>query len=207
MFKRLLSLCHMDCCRLQMHFTHNLFHYTYFNLFSCMVFEDPDSTLQHPHTRPLTHTLTLTQSYTHPHTHIQMIVMNDCCFRMNEWMIVVFGHDSALLRLYWAGDNLAEWDEFCYESHTHTHTPSHRHTHTIVSTRKLLEEVARGNTPVLIQTPARGLKQQTVSFIDLPGLVLHFGKSSTVTKAIVVSSCITQALLHTAVLVAGWPRL
>ena len=27
---------------------------------------------------------------------------------MNEWMIVVLGHDSALLRLYWAGDNLGE---------------------------------------------------------------------------------------------------
>ena len=31
-------------------------------------------------------------------------------------MIGVLGHDSALLRLYWAGDNLGEWDEFCYES-------------------------------------------------------------------------------------------
>ena len=27
-------------------------------------------------------------------------------------MIGVLGHDSALLRLYWAGDNLSEWDEF-----------------------------------------------------------------------------------------------
>ena len=27
----------------------------------------------------------------------------------------VLGHDSELLRLYWAGDNLGEWDEF-YES-------------------------------------------------------------------------------------------
>ena len=32
---------------------------------------------------------------------------------MNEWMIGVIGHDSALLKLYWAGDNLGEWDEFC----------------------------------------------------------------------------------------------
>ena len=31
-------------------------------------------------------------------------------------MIGVLGHDSALLRLYWAGDNLGEWDEF-YSSH------------------------------------------------------------------------------------------
>ena len=31
-------------------------------------------------------------------------------------MIGVLGHDSAMLRLYWAGDNLGEWDEFCYES-------------------------------------------------------------------------------------------
>ena len=31
-------------------------------------------------------------------------------------MIGVLGHDSALLRLYWARDNLGEWDEFCYES-------------------------------------------------------------------------------------------
>ena len=34
--------------------------------------------------------------------------------RMNDWC---WGHDSALLiRIYWAGDNLCEWDEFCYES-------------------------------------------------------------------------------------------
>ena len=33
-----------------------------------------------------------------------------------EWMIGVLGHDSALLRLNWAGDNLGEWDECCYES-------------------------------------------------------------------------------------------
>ena len=33
----------------------------------------------------------------------------------NEWMIGVLGHNSALVRLYWAGDNLGEWDEFCYE--------------------------------------------------------------------------------------------
>ena len=31
-------------------------------------------------------------------------------------MIGVLGHDSALLRLYWAGDNLGKWGEFCYES-------------------------------------------------------------------------------------------
>ena len=30
-------------------------------------------------------------------------------------MIGVSGHDSALLRLYWAGDNLGESDEFCYD--------------------------------------------------------------------------------------------
>ena len=35
-----------------------------------------------------------------------------------RWMIGVLGHDSALLRLDWAGDNLCEWDEFCYESCT-----------------------------------------------------------------------------------------
>ena len=35
---------------------------------------------------------------------------------MNEWMNGVLCHDSALLRLYWAGDNLGEWFEFCYES-------------------------------------------------------------------------------------------
>ena len=29
-----------------------------------------------------------------------------------EWMIGVLGHDSALLRLYWAGDILGKWDEF-----------------------------------------------------------------------------------------------
>ena len=34
----------------------------------------------------------------------------------NEWMKGVLGHDSALLRLYWAGDYLGEWDEVCYES-------------------------------------------------------------------------------------------
>ena len=33
---------------------------------------------------------------------------------MNEWMIGVLGHDSA--PLYCAGDNLGEYDEFCYES-------------------------------------------------------------------------------------------
>ena len=27
----------------------------------------------------------------------------------------VLVHDSALLRLYWAGDNMGERDEFCYE--------------------------------------------------------------------------------------------
>ena len=34
---------------------------------------------------------------------------------MNECMIGVLGHDSALVRLSGAGDNLGEWDEFCYE--------------------------------------------------------------------------------------------
>ena len=34
---------------------------------------------------------------------------------LQEWMIGVLGHDSALLRLYWAGDNLGEWHECCYE--------------------------------------------------------------------------------------------
>ena len=34
----------------------------------------------------------------------------------NEWMIGILGHDSALSRLYWARDNLGEWDYFCYES-------------------------------------------------------------------------------------------
>ena len=33
----------------------------------------------------------------------------------NKWLIGVLGHDSALLRLYWAGDNLGECDEICYE--------------------------------------------------------------------------------------------
>ena len=31
-------------------------------------------------------------------------------------MIGVLGHNSALLRPYWAEDNLGEWDEFYYES-------------------------------------------------------------------------------------------
>ena len=31
-------------------------------------------------------------------------------------MNVVLGHDSELVELYWAGDNLSEWDVFCYES-------------------------------------------------------------------------------------------
>ena len=35
---------------------------------------------------------------------------------MNKWMNGVIGYDSALLQLFWAGDNLDEWDEFCYES-------------------------------------------------------------------------------------------
>ena len=30
-------------------------------------------------------------------------------------MIDVLCHDSALLRLYWDGDNLGDRDEFCYE--------------------------------------------------------------------------------------------
>ena len=34
----------------------------------------------------------------------------------SEWMNGVLGNDSALLRLYWAEDNLGQWDEFCYES-------------------------------------------------------------------------------------------
>ena len=39
------------------------------------------------------------------------------CFNScRKEMIGVLGHDSALLRLNWAGDNLGEWDEFCYES-------------------------------------------------------------------------------------------
>ena len=33
-----------------------------------------------------------------------------------ESMNGILGDDSALLRLYWAGDNLDECDEFCYES-------------------------------------------------------------------------------------------
>ena len=34
-----------------------------------------------------------------------------------EWMNGVLGHDSALVRLSWAGDNLGEWGEFWnYES-------------------------------------------------------------------------------------------
>ena len=28
----------------------------------------------------------------------------------------VLGHESALARLYWGGDNLGKQDEFCYES-------------------------------------------------------------------------------------------
>ena len=32
-----------------------------------------------------------------------------------EWMNGVLGHNSVLLRLYRAGDNLGKWDEFCYE--------------------------------------------------------------------------------------------
>ena len=36
-------------------------------------------------------------------------------WKLNE-MIGVIGHDSAL-RLYWAGDKLGEYDEFCYESY------------------------------------------------------------------------------------------
>ena len=34
-----------------------------------------------------------------------------------EWMNDCrLGQDSALLRLYWAGNNLGEWDKFCYKS-------------------------------------------------------------------------------------------
>ena len=35
---------------------------------------------------------------------------------MNEWMMGVLGHDSALLIQDWAGDNLGEWDEVWCES-------------------------------------------------------------------------------------------
>ena len=30
--------------------------------------------------------------------------------------IAVFGHDSALQGIYWAEENLGEWDECCYET-------------------------------------------------------------------------------------------
>ena len=33
-------------------------------------------------------------------------------YHYNEWMNGVLGNDSAISRLYWAGDNLGEWDEF-----------------------------------------------------------------------------------------------
>ena len=33
-----------------------------------------------------------------------------------ELMNCVLDHESALLRLYWDGDNLGEWDEVYYES-------------------------------------------------------------------------------------------
>ena len=36
--------------------------------------------------------------------------------KSNE-IIDVLGHDSALQGYTWAGDNLGEWDEFCYESY------------------------------------------------------------------------------------------
>ena len=31
---------------------------------------------------------------------------------MNDWFL---SHDSAMLRLHWAGDNMGEWDDLCYE--------------------------------------------------------------------------------------------
>ena len=34
----------------------------------------------------------------------------------DKWMNGVLGHDSALLKLYWAGDKLGKCDECCYES-------------------------------------------------------------------------------------------
>ena len=46
----------------------------------------------------------------------QITISKACQHVWNQWMIVALGHDSALLRLYWAGENLDEWDEFCYES-------------------------------------------------------------------------------------------
>ena len=35
---------------------------------------------------------------------------------MQNQMNGVLGHDSTLVRLYWAGTNLGEWDKLCYES-------------------------------------------------------------------------------------------
>ena len=33
-------------------------------------------------------------------------------YTADEWMNCVLGHESALLRLYWAADNLGKCDEF-----------------------------------------------------------------------------------------------
>ena len=41
--------------------------------------------------------------------------LNQSVERFYKQMNGVLGHDSAL-RLNWAGDNLGEWEEFCYES-------------------------------------------------------------------------------------------
>ena len=53
---------------------------------------------------------------THPFWHLAYLRYQTCWYRLSEWMKGVLGHDSALLKLYWAGDNQGEWDDFCYES-------------------------------------------------------------------------------------------
>ena len=48
-------------------------------------------------------------------THLYVLLIEvDFCY--NEWMNGILGHDYALLRLYWAGDNLGKCDEYCHES-------------------------------------------------------------------------------------------
>ena len=46
------------------------------------------------------------------HTNHRLVTIVPTIDWMNDWYLLQY---SALLRLYWAWDNLGQWDEFCYE--------------------------------------------------------------------------------------------
>ena len=68
-------------------------------------------------------------------------------------MIGVLGHNSALLRQYWAGDNLGRWDEFCYESCPWCRSLSKRQASKLLSSQNIrVIQFSSNSTPIAVYT-------------------------------------------------------